>query len=82
MNLIPYDGYCEYPLFLDCCSKDELEFYAEFNNARLWRIDYSFNLQVPEALVPLYLHQFNGSVIEKNRLKRIVDNHVSADRNT
>lgn len=62
--------YLVYPLFLDCCSKDELEFYTEFNNARLWRIDYSFNLTVPEALVPLYLHQFNGSVVEKNRLKK------------
>lgn len=62
--------YLVFPLFLDCCSKDELEFYTEFNNARLWRIDYSFNFQVPEALVPLYLHQFNGSVIEKNRLKK------------
>lgn len=62
--------YLVYPLFLDCCSKDELEFYTDFNNARLWRIDYSFNLQVPESLVPLYLHQFNGSVVEKNRLKK------------
>ena len=62
--------YMVYPLFLDCCSKDELEFYTDFNNARLWRIDYSFNLQVPESLVPLYLHQFNGSVVEKNRLKK------------
>ena len=62
--------YMVYPLFLDCCSKDELEFYTDFNNARLWRIDYSFNFQVPEALVPLYLHQFNGAVIEKNRLRK------------
>lgn len=62
--------YLVYPLFLGCCSKDELEFYTDFNNARLWRIDYSFNLQVPESLVPLYLHQFNGSVVEKNRLKK------------
>lgn len=62
--------YLVYPLFLDCCSKDELEFLTDFNNARLWQIDYSFNLQVPEALVPLYLHQFNGAVIEKNRLRK------------
>lgn len=62
--------YVTYPLFFGCCSKDELEFYTDFNNARLWRIDYSFNFTVPESLVPLYLHQFNGSVIERNRLKK------------
>lgn len=63
--------YVTFPLFFGCCSKDELEFYTDFNNARLWRIDYSFNFTVSEALVPLYLHQFNGSVIEKKRLKKV-----------
>lgn len=57
-------------LFFNSCPWDELELLRDFNNASIWRIDYSFNLKVPENLVSLYLHQFNGSVIEKNRLKK------------
>ena len=41
-----------------------------FNNIKVWRIDYSKNLNVATSLLKLYLHLYNCSVLERRKFKR------------